>query len=119
MAGPSFVVVLLLSLYVLFWPDPAGGSGLPGADKVVHVVLFGLLAATVRLRFGDHRGLLVVVAAYALLSELVQGLLLAERSGDVGDVVADLVGAAAGWWLSGRGARDRPAGPGRADPLRT
>jgi VanZ family protein len=112
-------VVLLLSLYVLFWPDPAGDSGLPGADKVVHLVLFGLLAATTRLRFGGHWRLLALLAGYALVSELVQASLLPERSGDVADLVADMVGVAAGWWLTGRAAQDRPVGPGRRRSLST
>jgi hypothetical protein len=112
-------VVLLLSLYVLFWPYPAGGSGLPGADKVVHVVLFALLASTARLRFGGRQGLLLLLAGYALLSELVQGSLLAERSGDVGDLVADLVGVAAGWWLTGRAGPGLPARRGGTGRLRT
>ena len=104
---------------MLFWPDPAGGSGLPGADKVVHAVLFGLLAATARLRFGGRRALLVLLAGYALLSEVVQASLLAERSGDVGDLVADLVGVAAGWWLAGRAMKEPLAGESATGPLRT
>ena len=95
--------MLLASLYVLFWPDPAGGgSRLPGADKVVHALLFGLLAATARWRFGDRRGLLAAVLAYAAVSELVQALLLTERSGDLWDLLADAVGAVVGWLLARR-----------------
>jgi VanZ family protein len=95
---------------VLFWPDPAGvGSGPPGADKVVHAVLFGALAASARLRFGGARRVLAAVLAYAVVSELVQALLLPRRSGDLLDVVADVLGALAGWWLAGRWQRP-PAG---------
>ena len=90
-------------MYVLFWPDPAGGGrGLPGADKVVHALLFAALAGTARLRFGGLRSALAAVAAYAVVSELVQGLLLSTRSGDPYDVVADLVGVALGWLLAPR-----------------
>jgi len=86
---------------VLFWPEPVGGgSGLPGADKVVHVGLFALLAATARLRFGGDRRVLVALGAYAVVSELVQAALLTTRSGDGWDVLADLIGVAAGWWLT-------------------
>jgi hypothetical protein len=89
--------VLLLSLYVLFTPRTGGEALFPYADKVVHLGLFALLAATTRWRFG--RGLWAVVA-YAVGSELVQGMLLSTRSGDAYDVVADLVGVAAGWLLA-------------------
>jgi VanZ family protein len=96
---------------VLFWPDPVGGgSGLYGADKVVHAGLFALLAVTARLLVGRHRGLLLTLAGYAALSELVQASLLSSRSGDVLDLAADLVGVAVGWWLVGRAGRGRPRG---------
>jgi len=95
--------VLLASLYVLFWPSPAGGGlGPPGADKVVHGVLFGALAATALARFGPRRQVLVAVLAYAAVSEVVQALLLSRRSGDLWDLVADVVGALAGWALARR-----------------
>jgi VanZ family protein len=88
---------------VLFWPyQVGGGNQLFGADKVVHAGLFALLAATTLLRFGRHRGLLVALAAYAAVSEVVQAVLLPTRSGDVLDLCADLVGVAAGWWLARR-----------------
>ena len=74
----------------------------PGADKVVHLLLFAALAATTRWRFGSAGVGLAAVAAYAVLSEVVQARVLPERSGDAYDVVADLVGAAAGWLLARR-----------------
>ena len=94
--------MVVLSLYVLFTPR-AGGEGLfPGADKVVHAVLFGLLAATTRWRFGPALVALAAVAVYAVASEVVQGALLSTRSGDAYDVLADLLGAALGWLLAAR-----------------
>jgi VanZ family protein len=95
-------VVVLLSLYVLFAPSPGGTVSFPGADKLVHAGLFGLLAATTRWRFGPAAHLLVGVAAYAALSEVVQATALRQRSGDLLDVAADLAGAAVGWWLARR-----------------
>ena len=90
---------MLLSLYVLFWPSPAGaGVTLPGADKLVHAGLFALLAGTAALRFAAARRVLLVVLGYAALSEVVQARLLAERSGDAWDLLADAVGALAGWY---------------------
>lgn len=91
---------MLLSLVVLFWPSPAtGGAAVPGADKAVHAGLFLLLAATGALRCGASTRVLALVLAYAVASELVQALALAERSGDVVDVLADGVGALGGWLL--------------------
>ncbi|MCW2607220.1 MAG: hypothetical protein JWO60_1913 [Frankiales bacterium] len=91
------MLIALLSLYVLFAPDPGGPEGPPGADKVVHLALFALLAATARWRFGRSTTILLLVLAYAALSELVQALALAQRSGDVLDLLADSAGAALGW----------------------
>ncbi len=93
--------MLLLSLYVLFTPRTGGEGLFPGADKVVHALLFGLLAATTRWRFGPLPAGLVAVVAYAVVSELVQGV-LPTRSGDAYDVVADLCGVLAGWLLARR-----------------
>ena len=95
--------MLAASLYVLFWPEPAGpDTGFPGADKVVHALLFGLLAATAAWRFGARRGVLAAVLLYATVSELVQALALSERSGDLWDLLADVVGAVVGWLLARR-----------------
>ena len=100
LAGAALGAVVLLSLYVLFWPDPAGGGvTVPGADKAVHAGLFLLLAGTAALRFGAVRAVLAVVLSYAVGSEVVQGVLLAGRSGDAWDVLADAAGATAGWRL--------------------
>ncbi len=44
----------------------------------------------------------VAVLAYAVVSEVVQGVLLSTRSGDPYDVVADALGALLGWLLAGR-----------------
>ena len=113
------MLAVLLSLYVLFAPDPGGpDTSLPGADKAVHLLLFALLAATARWRLGSATAVLAGVLVYAVLSEVVQAALLAERSGDLLDVLADAVGAALGWVLAvrlpgrqplPRRDRDRPA----------
>ena len=97
----------MLSVYVLFWPSSGGPPVFPQADKVVHAALFALLAGTAGLRLGARTAVLLAVVAYAPVSELVQAFALPTRSGDPVDVVADLVGTAAGWaWvLRRRGAR--------------
>ena len=95
---------MLLSGYVLFSPSSGGPPLFPQADKVVHATLFALLAVTAGLRLGARRAVLLAVVAYAPASELVQALALPTRSGDAVDVVADLVGTAAGWaWVLRRG----------------
>ena len=68
----------------------------------MHLTLFLLLAATARWRFGPQCTVLSAVLAYAVVSEVVQWLGLAERSGDLLDVVADTVGALLGWALAAR-----------------
>jgi VanZ family protein len=101
------VAAVLLSLYVLFWPYPSG-SGPSGSDKVVHAGLFLLLAGTAALRFGASWSVLLVVLGYAALSEVVQALLLTRRSGDLLDLLADVVGALAGWLLAARRTARQP-----------
>ena len=98
----ALVAAVLLSVYVLFVPDPGGAPRFPGADKLVHAALFGLLAATSRWRLGAAPPVWLTVASYAAVSELVQHVWLEGRSGDPLDLVADLAGAALGWWLLGR-----------------
>ncbi len=98
-------LTVVLSLVVLFAPRSVGTPVFPGADKVVHLLLFAALAATTRWRFGPAGAGLGAVAAYAVLSEVVQASMLADRSGDAYDVLADLLGTAAGWLLARRLAR--------------
>lgn len=94
--------MLLASLYVLFAPTGGGPVLFAGSDKVVHVLLFALLAGTTRWRFGPAVAGLAAGAAYAVGSEIVQAMLLSTRSGDPYDVVADLLGLAAGWLIASR-----------------
>ncbi|MCW2668039.1 MAG: Conserved rane protein of unknown function [Frankiales bacterium] len=96
------MLTVLLSLYVLFVPTPAGPQGPPGADKAVHLVLFALLALTARWRLGSGSAVLAGIVAYAAASEAVQGLWLAQRSGDLRDLAADLFGVALGWSVARR-----------------
>ena len=92
----------MLSAYVLFTPSTGGPTLFDGSDKVVHLLLFGALAATTRWRFGRSTAALAAVVAYAVVSEVVQAVLLSTRSGDAYDVVADLLGVALGWLLASR-----------------
>jgi hypothetical protein len=87
-----FAAVLLLPLVLLYWPRVVTtGEGLPW-DKVVHALIFGLVMAT-GVRAGlPWRAWLAVTLVHAAGSELLQESLLPNRSGDVWDAVADVVG---------------------------
>ena len=85
---------------MLFAPRAPTPPSVPGFDKLVHGGLFLLLAVTTRWRFGPRLGLLATVAAYGVLSEIVQAVLLPDRSGDPFDALADTTGALLGWLLA-------------------
>lgn len=97
----ALLLAVALSVVVLFAPSPAGPSGFPHADKVVHALVFGLLTAAAVRRFGQARPVLLAAAAYAVGSELVQGMLLPGRQADPVDVLADLAGVLAVWRAAG------------------
>jgi hypothetical protein len=101
------VVVQLVALY---WPQQVGGGGPPGTDKLVHALLFAAVAFTGRFAGVPVRWLAALLAAHAVVSELVQALLLPGRSGDPRDVFADLVGVAGGL-LAARAAGARACDP--------
>jgi len=96
---------------VLFAPNPdVPGEGVPGLDKVVHAGVFAALTFT-GLRAGlPARWFIPGVLGYALASEAVQAWVLAERSGDPWDLLADAGGVALGTRLHRRvaGATFRP-----------
>ena len=101
----AFAVAVLVSLAVLFAPASDVPSAPPGVDKLVHLALFAVLALTGRwagLRAGVLGGLLI---AYAVVSELVQGLTPLARSASLADGLADVTGVALGllaWTLLAR-----------------
>ncbi len=101
-AAAAAVVVQCLVLYA---PQAPGTAPFPNADKVVHATVFlvpALLGLAARL---PRRAVVGALAVHAVLSEVVQGVLLPDRSGDPWDAVADLGGvglAVLGWWLAGR-----------------
>ncbi|MGB7820475.1 MAG: VanZ family protein [Ornithinibacter sp.] len=89
-------VALLLQGVVLYAPQAPGESPFPSADKVVHLVVFAAPAALAVLGGIGPRLVVGVLAAHAVLSEVVQATVLPDRSGDPLDVVADLVGIGLG-----------------------
>ncbi|MGY1824685.1 VanZ family protein [Geodermatophilus sp. SYSU D00079] len=93
-------VAVLVSLAVLFAPGDDVPSSPPGVDKLVHLVLFAVLAVSGRWA-GIRAGLLgALLVAYAALSEVLQGALPLERSASVADWAADVVGVLLGLLLA-------------------
>jgi VanZ family protein len=101
----AFAVVVLVSLAVLFVPGDGVPDAPPGVDKLVHVLLFLVLAVSGRWA-GIRAGPLgAVLAGYGAASEVVQWLTPLERSGSVADWLADAVGVALGLLAWAAGAR--------------
>jgi len=113
----ALVLLVAVHLAVLYAPDTGGAPTFPGIDKVVHVATFASVAFA-GLRAGlPARWWVPLVAAHAVVSELVQHWVLPHRSGDPADVLADLAGVGLGvlaaWWLgraSWVGDRSGPVG---------
>jgi hypothetical protein len=110
------VLALLLQFAVLYAPRAPGvdSGGLP-VDKVVHMAAFALPTVALIASGLPRVWVIGLMAVHAPLSELVQHRVLAHRSGDPWDVVADLVGVALGAAVSlGTGSRSRRSDlPGR------
>ncbi|MBP2477334.1 VanZ family protein [Crossiella equi] len=93
---------MLLSVVILFTPASGVPSAPPGTDKVIHFSLFLLLAVTGCLARFPVLPLLVGLAVWAGLSEVLQAVLPIGRTGGVADALADVLGAlagVAGWHL--------------------
>jgi VanZ family protein len=88
----AFAVSLIIQVWALYAPrGPSVQTGLP-LDKVVHLGLF-CVVTWLGLRLG-YRWIVAVMIGQAALSELVQLWFMPQRSGDWGDLLADLVGIA-------------------------
>ncbi|QNN81804.1 VanZ family protein [Brachybacterium sp. Z12] len=96
-----FALVLNFGFYLPSLPEATPRTDVPGLDKAVHLLVFAftvfaagrVLAPRKRFPVGW-----VVIAAvvHAGLIELVQLVALAERSGDLADLLFDVVGIALG-----------------------
>ncbi|MBA8825835.1 hypothetical protein FHX42_003201 [Saccharopolyspora lacisalsi] len=95
-ARAPFIIVLAISLVILFTPASGVPTAPPGTDKVVHLLLFALLAVTGGVGRLPLGGLSVGLLCYAATSEALQAILPLNRSGDVLDATVDALGAAAG-----------------------
>lgn len=93
----AFALTVLVHLAVLYWPGPASApAALPGADKLVHALVFAAVAWTGRAAGLPVRLLAAALLGHAVLSEVLQHAVLPARSGDPWDVVADVVGTLGG-----------------------
>jgi VanZ family protein len=98
----AFAAACVVHLVALYAPrSPGPDTAFPFADKVVHLLLFAAVAYTgvkIRLPLWWLAG---VLAVDAVLSEVLQHTVLPQRSGDVLDTLADLIGLFAGmFWAS-------------------
>lgn len=92
---PTVLAVLVVGQVVaLYAPMEQGGpSPVPHADKVVHACIFGAPVFVAGLAKGRRWLLAAVISVvHAPVSEVVQHVALPTRTGDVWDLVADLVG---------------------------
>lgn len=102
----SSLVVVALIAYLTLVPKPFGDEDIPlfpGADKVVHFLMFGGLAWVLTLDWWRHRRMhlgMRSVIVWAVVSSLAGGVVeLAQagmnlgRSGDWYDLLADSLGA--------------------------
>jgi len=93
------VIAASLSVVVLFTPESGVPSSPPGTDKVVHTLLFALLAFTGL--YARIRHVLVALVVYAGVSEVLQQLITPlHRSGDVLDALVDVLGIGLGWAIA-------------------
>jgi hypothetical protein len=113
LAGPTLLVAtglaLCVHLYGLYRPvGPPTPPWLPQADKFEHLIGFGVPSLLVLLTLDRSRGarpprrrfqLIVVLlfAAHAVVSELVQYFFFLHRTGDPLDVASDWMGVGLGW----------------------
>lgn len=121
LSGVSLAVILWLTLA----PHPTGDlkiSLFPGADKVVHMVMFGFLTFMVLLDIMKHKGWqslsLALIAVVAFITALLGiGIECAQRAMGLGrtfevlDILADTAGsmAAAGIWAMLQGLWANPS----------
>lgn len=113
----TFAVIWLVIISVLFFLP---GSALPKEklfeeiffDKWVHFALFAPLLFGWRFYFPDDVwyswGILLLALCYGFGVEVIQHYFIPNRSFDLGDVTADVLGAAAGVWAWHRHKKNRP-----------
>ncbi|MDN5916725.1 MAG: VanZ family protein [Pseudonocardia sp.] len=89
-------IAIVLSLVVFFTPASGVPTAPAGTDKVIHLLLFALLAVTGRWAGLRATTLLLGLLVYAGASEVAQAILPIGRDGDVWDAAVDVTGAVLG-----------------------
>lgn len=93
------MIAALLSVVVLFTPESGVPTAPPGTDKVIHTLLFALLAFTGL--YAKISRILPLLVVYAGVSEVLQQLITPlHRSGDVLDALVDVLGIGLGWAIA-------------------
>ena len=82
-------------------PEPS----FTGIDKVEHLLAYGLLSGYAVLLFATaraHRVTAFALVALGVAMEGAQAMLTTSRLADPGDMLANALGVALGWWLGRR-----------------
>lgn len=87
-------VAVAVHVAVLYWPVVSVTGPVSWTDKVVHVLVFAIPTYAVGLVLRNATVAVLAFLVHAPLSELVQQLALPNRSGELWDVVVDVVGVA-------------------------
>lgn len=108
MNPPAYVRFLLLAFYsaaiayFMLIPSPPEPPSFLAWDKLQHAAAFAVYAALAAWAFGSLEGVrhpfraaLLAAALFGILTEVLQMTLTTKRSGDLGDLAADVFGAAA------------------------
>lgn len=90
----AFAIAFAASAYLLLMPQPVGASLAP-TDWIGHLALFAALGLTLSRALPGRPGLVfLLIAAWGLATEALQ-LAIPGRTGTIGDVAIDAIGALA------------------------
>ncbi|MCM1451144.1 MAG: VanZ family protein [Clostridium sp.] len=111
---PSMLTLAVI-LYAVFASDPLPDTKMPPIphlDKIIHAVMMGGLVGAVafdlqrkntrvpKLSFKLMASIWLGVALFSAFTEIAQSALTRTRQGDLSDLAADLIGAAAAVYLA-------------------